>query len=372
MTTFLVSTCIFLNYLLLKSFQRQLAPPGFSFSSPFSSLDSWLITQGVHIGLYGFFYRTAGGQGGRGSGGGGGEDEDDVIDIRLAASFFFLTYALLCSILATRVIGGTVAASTVAIDGAAATAATGGDGSSSLSVDGSSGDGGTRNDLVIQAISSYEVTAAQASDATAATEQNSPAPYRGAGFHPLDREAFPNRGEDVDKGGALLADNDGENQANPGRRRRRRRHGEDDNDDEEEEEEERRGAVSLAGKELVAGALAAARATRARRESLRRGLKAYMRLTVAMMVGVNVGYNIFVLSFSQCSRRGVSRARAKSCDICDRSFICRRSTHESTVVLLKLQNQRIFVCSSCVSLFCVSYVRACASRWAGRTTCGDR
>ncbi|CAM9283908.1 unnamed protein product [Pylaiella littoralis] len=229
---------------------------------------SWLITQGVHIGLYGFFYRTAGGQGGRGSGGGGG-DEDNVVDIRLAASFFFFTYAVLCSIFATRVIGGTVAASTVAVNGTATGGGGGGGSNSSLSVDGGSGDGGTRNELLIQAISSYEISAAQVSDATAtatatAPEQASPAPYRGVGYHPPAQEVLLKSGEDGDRGGALLADGDNRGSGNG---------------------EEGRNAASLAGMKLVAEALAAAQATRVRREYLRRGLKAYMRLTVAMMVG---------------------------------------------------------------------------------------
>lgn len=46
-----------------------------------------------------------------------------------------------------------------------------------------------------------------------------------------------------------------------------------------------RGAASVVTASVVAAAVAAAEAGRARRDSLRRGIKAYMRLTVGMMVG---------------------------------------------------------------------------------------
>lgn len=72
---------------------------------------SWLATQAVHIGLYGFFYRTSiragNSQEGRAA-------EDVEVNVRLAASLFLLAYALLCSIVAARSIGGTVVAAVVA------------------------------------------------------------------------------------------------------------------------------------------------------------------------------------------------------------------------------------------------------------------
>ncbi|CAN0475409.1 unnamed protein product [Ectocarpus sp. 12 AP-2014] len=214
---------------------------------------SWLVTQGVHIGLYGFFYRTAGGQGGRGGGGG---EEDDVVDVRLAASLFLLAYALLCSALATRVIGGTVAASAVAVGGGGRNAGgTGGGGSLTRSNSGGSTD--SRSDLVIRAISSYGVTAAQASDAAAAAsaeaagdvEALSSTPSCGGGRNTSYREGGGD-GADVDSSNSTkFGDVGGE-----------------------------RGAEPLE-------AAAAAGGEDARRDSLRRGLKAYMRLTVGMMVG---------------------------------------------------------------------------------------
>lgn len=209
-----------------------------------SSIDSWLITQAVHIGLYGFFYRTAGGQGGRGSGTRG--DGDDVVDIRPIASFFLLAYALLCSLVATRIIGGTVAASALAVDGNAAID----DG-----VDDSCGDGSTRNDLVIQAISSYEVTAAGATDAEAGT-----GPPARTGSPPPEAET---------PGAASSASSRGAGFSHPGRGPPLKPDGGG----------EAYGSASLAAATLVE------EAGPARQESLRRGLKAYMRLTVGMMVG---------------------------------------------------------------------------------------
>ncbi|CAN0438029.1 unnamed protein product, partial [Ectocarpus sp. 8 AP-2014] len=218
---------------------------------------SWLVTQGVHIGLYGFFYRTAGGQGGRGGGG----EEDDVVDVRLAASLFLLAYALLCSALATRVIGGTVAASAVAVGGG------GGGGGGGLTRSNSGGSTGSRSDLVIRAISSYGVTAAQASDAAAAASaeaagevEASSTPSGGGGRNTSYREGGGDGADVGPSNSTKVGDGGGE-----------------------------RGAAPLAAAAAAAAAEAeveeAAGGEDARRDSLRRGLKAYMRLTVGMMVG---------------------------------------------------------------------------------------
>lgn len=205
----------------------------------------------MHIGLYGFFYRTAGGQGGRGSESKG--DGDDVVDIRPIASFFLLAYALLCSLVATRVIGGTVAASAIAADCNAAN-----DGAAA-----GSGDGSTRSDLVIQAISSYEVTAAGATDAEAAAGPAATAgPAAAAAETPRTTLSATSRGAGFSHPGrepSLKPDGGGAGH----------------------------GPASLAAAALVAQATAADEAGQARQESLRRGLKAYMRLTVGMMVGVS-------------------------------------------------------------------------------------
>ncbi|CAM9430369.1 unnamed protein product [Ectocarpus sp. 4 AP-2014] len=217
---------------------------------------SWLVTQGVHIGLYGFFYRTAGGQGGRGGGG----EEDDVVDVRLAASLFLLVYALLCSALATRVIGGTVAASAVAVGGGGGGGNAGGTGGGgSLTRSNSGGSTDSRSDLVIRAISSYGVTAAQASDAAAAAsadaagevEAFSSSPCCGGERNTSYREGGGDGADVGPSNSTKFGDDGGEREAAP----------------------------------LAAAAEAAAGGEDARRDSLRRGLKAYMRLTVGMMVG---------------------------------------------------------------------------------------
>ncbi|CAM9602299.1 unnamed protein product [Ectocarpus sp. 13 AM-2016] len=215
---------------------------------------SWLVTQGVHIGLYGFFYRTAGGQGGRGGGG----EEDDVVDVRLAASLFLLAYALLCSALATRVIGGTVAASAVAVGPGGGDAGGTGGGGGVLTRINSGGSTDSRSDLVIRAISSYGVTAAQASDAAAAAsaeaagdvEALSSTPSCGGGCNTSYLEGGGDGGDVGPSNSTKFGDVGGE-----------------------------RGAAPLAA------GVAAAGGADARRDSLRRGLKAYMRLTVGMMVG---------------------------------------------------------------------------------------
>ncbi|CAM9310585.1 unnamed protein product [Ectocarpus sp. 6 AP-2014] len=218
---------------------------------------SWLVTQGVHIGLYGFFYRTAGGQGGRGGGGGG--EEDDVVDVRLAASLFLLAYALLCSALATRVIGGTVAASAVVVGG----------GGGGMTRSNSGGSTGSRSDLVIRAISSYGVTAAQASDAAAAASADaageveaSSTPSCGGGRNTSYREGGGDGADVGPSNSTKVGDGGGERGAAP-----------------------LAAAAAAAAAEAEAEVEEAAGGEDARRDSLRRGLKAYMRLTVGMMVG---------------------------------------------------------------------------------------
>ncbi|CAM9496889.1 unnamed protein product [Scytosiphon promiscuus] len=246
---------------------------------------SWLITQGVHIGLYGFFYRswTGGGQGG-GRMSGDGDGDDDVVDVRLAASLFLLAYALLCSMLATKAIGGTVAASAVTGSGGGG----GPDGieAGSLGVDPGDGnyDGGgnvNSSDLVFRVISSYEINAAQASDAAAEAPpaapprggRGAPVPGRGGGGGGSGRSSTRRNtpGSERDGVGVEGDDSSGEN---------RDEEGEGGGGDVGEP-----GAAPLTPGALVAAAVAAAAAGQARQESLRRGLKAYMRLTVAMMVG---------------------------------------------------------------------------------------
>ncbi|CAM9239356.1 unnamed protein product [Choristocarpus tenellus] len=64
---------------------------------------SWLITQTVHIGLYGFFYRSSYRSPPFTQ---GGEDGDDVI--HLSSSLLLLPYAFLCTLVATRFFTGTV------------------------------------------------------------------------------------------------------------------------------------------------------------------------------------------------------------------------------------------------------------------------
>lgn len=72
---------------------------------------SWLVTQAVHIGLYGFFYRTSAANGPQN---GRGKRDRHEVDVRLAASLFFLVYALVCTVVASRVLGGTVGAAVAA------------------------------------------------------------------------------------------------------------------------------------------------------------------------------------------------------------------------------------------------------------------
>ncbi|CAM9856072.1 unnamed protein product [Discosporangium mesarthrocarpum] len=63
---------------------------------------SWLITQTVHIALYGFFYRSSP----RGRSEQGHDDHSEVI--RLSSSLLILAYAFLCSFVAAHLLTGTV------------------------------------------------------------------------------------------------------------------------------------------------------------------------------------------------------------------------------------------------------------------------
>ncbi|CAN0181439.1 unnamed protein product, partial [Hapterophycus canaliculatus] len=245
---------------------------------------SWLITQGVHIGLYGFFYRswTGGGQGG-GRVSRDGDGDDNVVDVRLAASLFLLAYALLCSMLATKAIGGTVAASAVAGGGSGEDAeenggeggdpVDGAEGEHRSSGGGGSGGGGSfhGSDLVLRVISSYEMNAAQASDAAAS------APARRGVFS---APGGGGSGRISTRRESLLPEHDGDSDD-----------GDDGGNSNRCEEGNGGGGGELGATPLTpvalvaAAAVAAAAAGQARQESLRRGLKAYMRLTVAMMVG---------------------------------------------------------------------------------------
>ena len=247
-------------------------------------LASWLVTQAVHIALYGFFYRT---RAENGQGGGRGSDNEEV-DVRLAASLFLLAYAVLCSMLAARVIGGTVAAATVA--GGAAPGA-GGTGGAHLPDDfGADGDN-RRSDLVLRAVEAGgPFTAALSSDVV----RPSPRENRLRGVLDRSRADGGEHGGAASGGAAPLGsgstplppstkededEKDGDGRRWGGSRRVSRRDGRS------EERGDGHGAACSATASVVAAAVAAAGASRARRDSLRRGIKAYMRLTVGMMVG---------------------------------------------------------------------------------------
>ncbi|CAM9944335.1 unnamed protein product [Laminaria digitata] len=217
---------------------------------------SWLVTQAVHIALYGFFYRT------RAENGQGGGSENEEVDVRLAASLFLLAYAVLCSMLAARVIGGTVAAATVA--GATATGGTTAGGGAHDDVTGGGAESDSRqSDLVLRAVEAGgPFTAALSSDA--ARSSSSP------------------RG-DRSRGARSRAGGDGHGSGGAASRRAVPAGAEGSTPD--GEGDGRGGGASVMAAALGAAGGGGAGASRARRNSLRRGIKAYMRLTVGMMVG---------------------------------------------------------------------------------------
>lgn len=252
---------------------------------------SWLVTQAVHIALYGFFYRTsaqaaAGGQSGTGS------NEDEEVNVRLAASLFLLVYALLCSTLATRLLGGTVAAEVVHGGGGGLPAS------------------GDRSDLVIRAVEAGgPFTAGMASDA--ATMASTPHPGRGHSREPVEHrnsnenDASPllrggRAGSRIDGGAgdigsvAMMATSPDAEEAPFARGTPRPRcqldQDSEDHSDEDHSDEENKAIASEGGAAAFAAAAlsattAAINSGRARRESLHRAAKTYSRLTVGMMVG---------------------------------------------------------------------------------------
>lgn len=175
---------------------------------------------------------------------------DQEVDVRLAASLFLLVYALLCSTVAARLIGGTVAAATV---GTGAGGHSDGGGTGTVN--------GDRSDFVLRAVEAGgPFTAALASDVV-------PPSTHGVGKH---KESL----EHEDKSAP----------------RARRNHLAPDEDGSSTGlllDEGGRGRLPSmpAATALLEVVVGTANAGRARRESVRRGLKAYMRLTVGMMVG---------------------------------------------------------------------------------------
>lgn len=258
---------------------------------------SWLVTQSVHIALYGFFYRTSmratNVQGGRPS-------EDDQVNVRLAASLFILVYAFLCTIVASCLLGGTVAAAVVA-DNAGAN---GGSGTGTSETR-------TRSDNVLRAMEAGgPFNSALASDVPASSCGN---PRRPAHAHhgnasqsePLNAPSSSSRhlgghrrrrGAQGDNGEAkeLITSSHGrkedisDNDIEVGARHARldTAHFTDwslqhdpDND------EDRESNLDTSNTEASESLLGKVIATRDRGESFRRGYKTFFRLTVGMMVG---------------------------------------------------------------------------------------
>lgn len=229
----------------------------------------------MHIALYGFFYRTRAenGQGGRGA-------ENEEVDVRLAASLFLLAYAVLCSMVAARVIGGTVAAATVA------------GGVPDDIIGGRAGGDSRQSDLVLRAVEAGgPFTAALSSDAA---RSSSPPPLRGE--RPRTDGDRHSGGGGVAGRRAAPASSGGSTLSPPSENEEEEERGGDDFlsrkeccrngvSGEEGGDRESRGAPSLVTASLMAAAVAAVGASRARQDSVRRGIKAYMRLTVGMMVG---------------------------------------------------------------------------------------
>lgn len=233
----------------------------------------------MHIALYGFFYRTsvAGGQGGIG-------ERSGEVDVRFAASLFLLVYAMLLSAVATRVIGGTVTASTVVDQH---NVGVGGDVSGWIQ--GGGIDGVDGSDLVIRTVEAGgPFRASLASDLITSSPRGSQQHDQELSKRKGDVDALPEeagatqsaadrdpRTATVDaKGGLSSGCEDGET-------------GEgtfNDGASQREPLQETMATVFSAASEAV-------EAGQARRESLRRGLRAYMRITVGMMVGW--GYNMW-------------------------------------------------------------------------------
>lgn len=235
---------------------------------------SWIVTQAVHIALYGFFYRTsvAGGQGGIDKRGG-------EIDVRFAASLFLLAYAMLLSAVAARVIGGTVPASAIVDQH---NVGVGDDFSGWTQGGGIEGVDGS--DLVIRT-----VEAGGPFRASLASDRITSSP-RGRQQH--DQE-LPKRKGDVDalpeEAGATQSATDRDSctaavDAEAGLSSVCVDGETGDRASQREPLQETMATVFSAASEAV-------EAGQARRESLRRGLRAYMKITVGMMVGW--GYNMW-------------------------------------------------------------------------------
>lgn len=259
---------------------------------PTSCRSSWLVTQAVHIALYGFFYRTsvAGGQGGTGKRGG-------EVDVRFAASLFLLVYAMLLSAVAARVIGGTVAASAVVNQhNGSVYRIGGGDVGGDISgwTQGGGIEGVNGSDLLIRTVEAGgPFRASLASDLMTSSPRSSR--QRG--------QELPKRKGDVD---ALPEQAGATNtSATPSAAERDPRTATVDAkaglysgcDDGETGEgtfgdgASQREALPETMATVFSAAAEAVEAGHARRESLRRGLRAYMRITVGMMVGW--GYNMW-------------------------------------------------------------------------------
>ncbi|CAM9568750.1 unnamed protein product, partial [Sphacelaria rigidula] len=233
---------------------------------------SWLVTQAVHIGLYGFFYRTSAANGPQnGSGKGDGQE----VDIHLAASLFFLVYALLCTAVASCVLGGTVAEAVAAGE----VNAHGGDhGGGVVRTETGEGAGSIRgsSDHLLRAVEAGgPFTAALASDVEPSgrrgRESNTSSrdlsqlaltSMRGASSTSLRPRTSVNGGGDADDAVA------GEIPVGSEERR---------------DKEDVLASFPIAEEDALVEAVAAA--ARARGQSLRRGVKTYLRLTAGMMVG---------------------------------------------------------------------------------------
>lgn len=275
------------------------------------------MTQAVHIGLYGFFYRTSE----RAVKGGSAENGEE--NVRLAASLFLLAYALLCSLVAAWVIGGTVGAAVVGGSGGhghGGGEAAGGDPTSASRA-------GDRSDNVLRVVEAGgPFTAALASDINGSAHghgQQHPSRYCSPGdgggsfswpfLGGAARGGGGRGGAEAKTGGArateipkntddardlLYGDEDGEKKDEANAFHKARLTGWSLQLGQEEDEDDgfssggTGAAFGGAGGGYAAAAIAesqlaeaVAAAARARGQSLRRGCKAYLRLTVGMMVG---------------------------------------------------------------------------------------
>ena len=239
----------------------------------------------MHIALYGFFYRTsvAGGQGGRGK-------RNEEVDIRLAASLFLFVYAMLCSAVAARVIGGPVDATAVVDNRGGSIHGIGDDNGGDWAQGGAARDV-ERSDLVIRAVGAgAPFRAALASDlvipsAPIGRQHDQELPKRELYLEGLVEgtggtdDTATQRSESGDtKARSSLKGDEGDTSGAHGG-------GGAAHLDNPPQTPLETPATSFADEARVM------EVGRARRESLQRGIKAYVRITVGMIVGW--GYNMW-------------------------------------------------------------------------------